>query len=913
MASGADFPQENSHFFDIAPEGGLDRLFEAVGEARRGRGQGHGNGVAEAFDAIPGGLPAGPAALNAASADGDRRSASAGRGLVFGALLAFAVMVWPAMRAVGLGLDRAPDPELGLGLGAAIGGFLVGVALRRRRPTVPWLGLLTAIVAISLAVASGAGAGFGVPGVPWSGLPATWLRPMAVATALLLGLALGALAPARGWLPVLASGIGALLFVVAYRLLGPHCPVHWQSAALLLAPGVALLAAGRVRGAGLLRLVPSVSAAAVAIVLVQWAADPALAPELRQAIAAGRARPLARHGEAVLIYDRRTQELQLWQRGQLVDAEGPDRPRSPFVATAVRALTSPGDRVLVLGAGLGRLPAALATAGLPGAEIVHHRLEVTPLLGRGRAIGAVDDPAGTEVSATSGIFGGRRLAGARATLAALPAGSRQVIVVGEPLHGCDAFATASVDRAGGEEPLRDHSTQSRSDRTRSPVGDWQCELAAQRELRRVAGDGLVVQPFAMDRTPPGRLAALLTAAAVAHPTNVVLAIGDCGLLLSVARPWRWPAATAFDSWPAAARWQAHAAHLGSAEDLQRAWLGTVTAERQLARPAVLLAAGGGGEAGAGDTDWPQTAASAGRRATLRVLHDCLEPAPALTAAGSSQLLWWVDLRSRLRAFERSLRQAGTDPVARERLRSAAAAFLPTGGRSAAVQAALALPDAAGTRFADPEFATLAAFAIDPTFHDTLPPLLADLPRPLRRFGDLEDLARLPAPARLAELLAETSTLAVALRVRFPSACARALVAELARGPLAAAQLEALRQLADPFVLAMAGRALAERSALPELIGLWRRDLAMPAVLALLLRGTTVERQGLAGVLAGRRDERSLAALAALMLDPELAVREAAARAVPITGRGRIEFDPKWGYGKRFVAAERVRVLHNRAP
>ena len=65
---------------------------------------------------------------------------------------------------------------------------------------------------------------------------------------------------------------------------------------------------------------------------------------------------------AAVVYQRATQELQLFDGGQLVAAAGPDRTEAELAATLLQALLAPGDRVLVSGCG-DRLAALLLRPG----------------------------------------------------------------------------------------------------------------------------------------------------------------------------------------------------------------------------------------------------------------------------------------------------------------------------------------------------------------------------------------------------------------------------------------------------------------------------------------------------------------------------------------------------------------------
>jgi len=122
-------------------------------------------------------------------------------------------------------------------------------------------------------------------------------------------------------------------------------------------------------------------------------------------------------------------------------------------------------------------------------------------------------------------------------------------------------------------------------------------------------------------------------------------------------------------------------------------------------------------------------------------------------------------------------------------------------------------------------------------------------------------------------------LPVALRARFPSACAAALVAAWGRGPLPAPAIAALRELADPFVLTAAATALAARGARVEVLRAFAVDLPTPLGVAELAHGTAAERAQLCEALAWHQDVRAIELLAAGLDDPDVAVRRSAGAAV----------------------------------
>jgi hypothetical protein len=230
-----------------------------------------------------------------------------------------------------------------------------------------------------------------------------------------------------------------------------------------------------------------------------------------------------------------------------------------------------------------------------------------------------------------------------------------------------------------------------------------------------------------------------------------------------------------------------------------------------------------------------------------------------------------------------------------------------------LQAALGLPTPDGVTLRAPVLASRCAVAIDPTFFANTPAVCASLPVPRSLVSALEDFADLPPAPRLAALASGDEPLAVALRARFPSRCARALVAELAAAPLAPAPSQALRELADAFVLREAEAVLAPHDRVRELFAYWRGDLPIPAALAALARGGPDDRRMLAKALRSRREPSCRSALADLLEAPELEVRQLAAEGLRSQLADRIPYDPDGPQSARHEAAERLRSLHNRAP
>jgi hypothetical protein len=91
----------------------------------------------------------------------------------------------------------------------------------------------------------------------------------------------------------------------------------------------------------------------------------------------------------------------------------------------------------------------------------------------------------------------RRFLGLGSAIEALRPGSRQLVVLGEPL-GAVAPRTPELQLA----------------------------------LRRAVGAGLVLQAVALDRVAPAHLQQWLAAASAAHPWNGLFVVGDAAVLVS---------------------------------------------------------------------------------------------------------------------------------------------------------------------------------------------------------------------------------------------------------------------------------------------------------------------------------------------------------------------------------------------
>lgn len=858
----------------------------------------------------------------------DRREFAWGRAAAAGLLLGVGPVLAVAMRASATGLATLPTSEVGQGLATVGAGALLGAARVRSRLWHAWLGVLAVVVFAAVAGLALLG---GTPGqaallLPWlfaqgltAGLLAAGLRFQALggaAAVALTAILLGRNGFAAGCLGVGPACLGALGLAVlcraapnvsrqppAVRGQEPAVPKHgaWVPMVWCL---LVLVAAGR----GL------------------WPEAPALAPTHH--------RVLATAGSGRAIYARAEQELQFWRGQQLVAGEGPMRPLAELLATCVAVWTQPADRILVLGLGSGRLASQLPTVA-PGRAVDGFDWdgEAAALRQRLQADGPTWAPLGAGASRSGPAWSVAQVPGPLVALARLRHLVRDCIVVGEPLHD------------GAE---------------------WQVDPSAQAALRAAVGEGLVLQPLALDRVDAARLWAFLTAAAAAHPWNAVFAVGDTAVLCSCGRAGppgfaidRAGAADqlpeTFTTWPSAALWLAHRAHLGGPADLLRACLGRV-------RP---LAGGGGppseagngnplagvglaGRAGSGrdpsgnefaeaghaerrapsrasatrfGADAPagsdQERAEYARSRNLAVLGELLQP---VLRSGLDQperrarslFAHWQALQSEMRLAVRRLR-AMAGPGAAGLAQAEAARFLPIGAPQAELQAALGLPDAQNQHLLPPGAASRRAHAIDPTWGGDPATVFVGLPVPVSSTGALEDLAVLPRSAALVAICQGDDDRAVALRARFRSACAEALVEALAAGPLPPRAAAALRELVDPFVIERIGAVCAARGAAAELLGYWRGDLALPAAAEALWAGANEDRCRLLAAAAGRRDPGALGLLARGMLAESLEVRRCAAAAVALCEPVGVDFDPEGTVEHRKAAAERWLSLHNRRP
>ncbi len=791
-------------------------------------------------------------------------------GHVAAAAAGFATAWFLAVVVQDAGVARAFASHGGLGwwasgVAAVAGGF--GAGMRRRD-------VGAAVAAGLVAVAGGLGAAASallpaalvllVPGIGFALVAAPCTAPGSIATAAVAGL--------LAWLlgAPFAVGPTVLALVVLAAVVAATCAPQRDTpsevrrplativtACVVLVVLVVVVPAGAGRGLGTALVVAaaigamaSLAARRLRLALATSAIAVATAFLLAND-AGGEPNEVLAHDPAhAVVYARAAHELRLVADGRIVDAHGPERSEGALAAALVQALARRGDRVLVAGLGSGVVARLLHALDAHVVDAVDWRRVPANLRDRLLADGPVagSSPPPPLPRVRSGDLA--------ASLAALAPGSRQVVVLGEPLAATSAALLPAM----------------------------------QRELRVVVGEGLVLQVLALDRCPPPALRALFAAAAEAHAWNGLFVVGDGAVLASACAAPDWERAPPVPTWSDDARWLAHRAHLGSVADFQRALLGTLVSSAPEAADA-------GDEAGTG------------RAGALDVVRRWLVPAVPVASAEPSLLQRWQAVQAELRAATQALARLPDDAAGRHDAQALAARFLHLGAPRAELQAALGLAAADGTTLRSPASAARAAHALDPTVFAAGIAVLGSLPVPKQSRGPLEDLARLPADERLAVVAAGDDPFAIALRVRHASACARALVAALARQPLPPAAAQALRELSDVFVLREAAAVLAPGGRLRELLGLWRGDLPMPDALHDLVRQGADERRLLAAALRGRRDPAAYGALADLLLAPEVEVRALAAEALP----PQIPYDPNWPQSDREAAAERLRALHNRAP
>ena len=557
---------------------------------------------------------------------------------------------------------------------------------------------------------------------------------------------------------------------------------------------------------------------------------------------AGTDRLMARNGAACAVYQRADQEMQVRVGGDVLAAAGPDRCEEPLLEVLLRAFAHPGDMVTLLGRGTGRIEPAARADGRFLVDVVDAWPAWVSLAERTRADGPVASPRGARTAP---------LAGAAVPIADLAAASRQLLCV------CELPISATAHRA---------------------------TVAYQRQLRRVVGDGIVLQPFTVNRTSPTLVARLLDAARRTYGWNGVYRVGAAAVLVSGASSpvVGQGGCLATDD----ARWSLHRAHFGGAADVRLAFAGTLSVDAVIAYDVH-------------DADV--------------LLARCLEPAPP-RGRGDGLHAWWRSLRAEMQRARMRVVALSDDAAGRREAVGIAAEFLAYGAPRPWLQAALGLADGDGVALKDPAIQSRCAHTLDPTFFPTPPAVFRSLPQPTQATSDLEDEHVLLPSERLARRCSGEAPSAIGLRARFPSRCARALVTELAGGPLVADQALALRELADPFVADEIARALLPEGRWRELLTFWRRDLPLPRG----LRGAAatlgpLARRRLAAELRTHRDPSCAGLLADLLMAADVEVRSLAGEALQATVGASVAYDANWSRSRREVAASQLLALHNRKP
>jgi len=552
---------------------------------------------------------------------------------------------------------------------------------------------------------------------------------------------------------------------------------------------------------------------------------------------------LSREGAASVVYVRSNQQMELRVGDQVLAMAGPDRDEEPLLTALAHVFGRRGDVVALLGRGSGRVAPALRAAGRFVVEVLDAWPELASLAPRAAADGPVAAPRSAA---------GHRDAPNLTPLAARGAASRQLLCV------CELPVAATAHRA---------------------------TVSFQRALRRVVGDGVVLQSIALDHVAPARLEQLLASARLAHPWSGLYRVGAAAVLVSsAARPAVDPAALA----DVDVGWALHRAHLGGAADVNRALVGTLI-ER---------------EADAG---------VAAASSVAEVLARSLQRAPA-PPSGDGLLRWWSRQQRELTLAREQLRALADDAPGRAAARQLGLRFLARGAPRPWLQAALGLSDEDGVALRDPRRQSRCAHALDPTFFDDLPAVFRTLPTPTVPLGDLEDEHAVTVSERLARRCSGESPLAVALRVRFPSRCARALVEALARASLAPDEALALRELCDPFVVDAIAAALLPVGRWQETLMFWRDDLPLPrGMRAATAALDAAARRQVAVALQSHADASCQPLLADLMLDEDPEVRALVAAALRATLQERVPFDPQWPRSRRLDAASQLLELHNRRP
>ncbi len=762
------------------------------------------------------------------------------------ALPAGAVLVWFVCIPAGLGEQSMAWPGADCSAGAFAAAALgFGMAARLPLATLARANGLATVVLAAFAAAAASD-------------PLSRTTGIAVASAFLLANAMGSGSPRE----LLAAG-GRALAGAILGVAGCQIGLSIGVVAAVLAVGASLALVRRTALGGI-----STIAGGFAVVVFGGATSSSSATE--DVV-------LGRSGTARASWSARTQQITLAIDGLEVDRAGPSCDHATLLMFAAMALAPDRGTIAVLGPHTGRLRACARDFQLDAVAWIEPCADAIALQPRLQADGPVAPAPGVLQPNLAGAA--PALLGSRTFLLHVPLGSCAAVIDGT-LLGAALPGRATV-----------------------------AEHAA---MRRAATNGAVLQAIALDTAPPDLLLSALASAAVVHPWCGVFLFERTLLLCGLARPPEWDRiAEVLDGLPIAARWHLHSAGLGSVGDLRSALLAElapplVAPSEATPLPAVRSASGSPNATldanAAALASVVRSKLDATGRARLQALTADIgawalaEPvlAKALRERPLSVLLRREVLAIAVRIAERSI--AAADPANPAQVADAsvlAARFFHLGSPSPILQAALALPDRKDQRVRERRNAGRAALALDAGFAADAPPLLRPVLAGLQAHSPLADWTELPPAERLAELAVGDGPLAIALRHRFRSRSAAALVAQWGASASPPAALAALRELADPFVIEAAAVALRGRGAEAELLRIWRADLPATASILAFADGPAAQRQALQVALGGRTDRASLMLLGRGLVDEDRAVRTAAGAALFRSIGERIVYDPEW--------------------
>lgn len=805
---------------------------------------------------------AGAAVLLAAAAAAPGRAATPPRRTLRAAPMLALPVGGAAAWAFGLcdGVGPAPSAWPVAGVASVLGGAALGFALgHRMRPghASRVHGLATAGFAV-LAAASG-----------FAGELRT--GAIGVAAAVLLRSALGNASPREVVHALVRLGVGAALVAIAVAA-GVSAAI--ATAVLAVAASLTLVRATAIGGF-------STVVGGFAVVVLGGVQSTATAPGEVE---------LGSHGCARATWSPRTQQLALEVDGAVVDRAGPGREHAAVLALLAAVFAESAGPVVVLGPETGRFAEAARAAGIAELVGAGSCRDADALVPRFANDGPVTRPDEGAAPAWPDTIGSREL------LLAIPRGGVRA-VVDAALLGPTTAARATVEE----------------------------HIA----MRRAVGTGPVLQAFALDATSPRLVEHCLRAAAAVHPFAGLLVFGDTAVVLGLgtAPDWNRAAARLLATSPAA-RWRFHAAGVGSIEDVRDALLGRLSGggctptDADLARAGVdesaptrsdvVRAIEGVFGDRAGELARLRLDAWSGDSAREQRAHEDLRR--HVMARPESVLLRSELLTLHVRNADRAI--AALDPeddAAVHEVSVLAARFFHVGSPSPSLQAALALPDSRGQRVREPRAAARAALALDAGFGDDAPRALRAVLAGLPAHTPLADVGRLPVGDRLAELAIGDGPFAIALRRRFASRCAEALVGVFAEAEPPLAAQSALRELADPFVLETALAAARARGAEAEVVRLWRNDLPACAAIRSIASGSSAARQAVLIAAAGRTDPSVLELVARALDDEDEQVRTQAAAALFRSLGERIVYDPAWPAERRRAAARELLDFAQRNP